>query len=81
MRWNRNHLRTLLRLIAGLSAATVFGQYASCRESVTAAYYTGLENLAVGLVQAFFEAITPTSSSTDTTTASLILNSIHGLLT
>ena len=72
----RNYLRISLRVIAGLSAATVFGQFAGCRESVITAFYTGLENLAVSMVEAYFEAITPTFS----TSASLILGPFQGWL-
>ncbi len=72
---NRNYLRIWLRVLAGLSAATVFGQFAGCRESVITAFYTGLENLAVAVVQAYFEAITPTFSAS----ASLIFDLFHGM--
>ncbi len=59
--------------------ASLLGPFAGCRESVTIAFYNGLENLAIGLVQAFFDAITPTSSETTTTAAALAESLQHWL--
>lgn len=57
--------RAITRWLASLAVgASLLGALAGCRESVTLAFYEGLENLAVAVVQAFFDAITPTSSST-----------------
>jgi hypothetical protein len=69
-----NWLRLWLRLAALTSATVIAGPLAGCKTSVQQAFYAGLENLAVSLVQTFFEAITPTSS---TTTAQSIVHSLQ----
>jgi hypothetical protein len=59
-----NWLRIWLRLTAVATGMLIVGPLAGCKASVTAAFYTGLEDLAVSLVKTFFEAITPTTTTT-----------------
>jgi hypothetical protein len=62
--------------IAGLISGTLIstGPLAGCKQSVQIAIYKGLEELAVSLVQAFFEAITPTTSGS---TAAAVVDTIQ----
>jgi hypothetical protein len=64
--WNQLYGR-LIALAVGGCLFVGTGPLAGCKQSVQTAFYTGLENLAVALVQAFFAAITPTSGSGSTT--------------
>ena len=67
-------LRLWLRLAALTSVTAVFSPLAGCQESVVQAFYSGLEDLIISMVQTYFEAITPTDSST---TAQSLMNSIQ----
>ena len=44
--------------------AIALGLLAGCQESVVIAFYDALEELVVAMVQAYFEAIKPTASTT-----------------
>ncbi len=67
MRRNSSWLRTWLRIGAFVSGTLIASPLAGCKPSVTQAFYSGLENLIITLVQTYFEAITPTP--TDSTAA------------
>ena len=70
---------SIRRWLAPLTVgASLLGPLAGCKESVTLAFYDGLENIAVAMVQAFFDAITPTFSTSASATD--FLSSVqHGL--
>lgn len=72
--------RSITRWLASLAVgASLAGALAGCKESVTLAFYEGLENLAVAVVQAFFDAITPTSSSSSANAIDLMEAARHWL--
>ncbi len=64
MKRQSNWVRSWLRLAALTGVLVATGPLAGCKQSVLQAFYSGLENLAVSLVQAYFQAITPTASGT-----------------
>jgi hypothetical protein len=68
--WNRMYARLTALAVGGVLLVGT-GPLSGCKQSVQTAFYTGLENLAVGIVQALFAAITPTTSSTATTAQNL----------
>jgi hypothetical protein len=71
-------LRLWVRL-AGLTSAVLFvSPFTGCRQEVVVAFYSGLEQLVISLVQTYFQAITPT---TTTNTAQAVMNSIQTWLT
>lgn len=57
-------LHMWLRLTALAPAAVLLSPLSGCQESVVLAFYTGLEDLIISLVQTYFEAVTPTFAST-----------------
>lgn len=56
-------LRLWLRLAGLASATVVFSPLAGCRQEVVVAFYTGLEELIISLIQTYFEAVIPTTAS------------------
>lgn len=63
MRRNSNRFVTWMRIAGLVSGTLIASPLTGCEESVMTAFYNGLENLAISVVQAFFDAIVPTPSS------------------
>ncbi len=64
MKRQSNWVRWWLRLAALTGVLVATSPLTGCKPAVVQAFYSELENLAVSLVQAYFEAITPTTSGT-----------------
>jgi hypothetical protein len=68
--WNRMYARLTALAVGGMLLVGT-GPLSGCKQSVQTAFYAGLQNLAVALVDAFFAAITPTAASSTTSAQNL----------
>lgn len=58
-----NYLQKAMRWMAAATGILIASPFSGCNQAVKEAFYGGLEDLAVSMVEAFFAAITPTSSA------------------